>query len=497
MIKGPAYKLVTFILLFLFSFTIRLIALYQTPYANGWDGYYYIMQMYTFIENGAMRAPDYSIIYQYYIALFYLTQDYILAFKLGSSLLAAAFTITIFFIGCYIVGYQNSSEKKSSKAILTALIIASFSIFSPTLTYFTAQFPKNLLGIIFLLWFVYFINKKQVSGIILFFVLAFLTHRMSAGLAVIVLIISLLKRKYFWISGIAVIVAIIGLSFLPGILHISDIERLKQEINIYFPLYELINYFGIDRISTLWIIELILSFIIFTYSAIMLIVRKLKGVKSSNIYIQLIIILLILCLPLFKFENAGLGFRLYLGFNLISILLISSVVHHLPNKWLLFGSFIVLSISFCSYKSYNPEKLDPPYHDYFQVVNELKAKISAETKLVVAHQGLAQIIIIYSSNNATNWQPKEDKIKSTKIARIAANIPYYYYNKYLTKRQLHNVQHLYKNYYLLPEEIWQQFKDSVKHSGNSSLNERISNWYNPLDSKPQYLLKGRKKDYIQ
>ncbi|MDF1549509.1 MAG: hypothetical protein P1P88_16910, partial [Bacteroidales bacterium] len=88
MIKPSVYKYLTVFLLFLISFVIRLIALQQTPFANGWDGYYYIMQMYTFIEKGAMRAPDYSIIYPFYIALSYIIGNHLLAFKVGSALLA-------------------------------------------------------------------------------------------------------------------------------------------------------------------------------------------------------------------------------------------------------------------------------------------------------------------------------------------------------------------------------------------------------------------------
>ncbi len=155
----------------------------------------------------------------------------------------------------------------------------------------------------------------------------------------------------------------------------------------------------------------------------------------------------------------------------------------------------VLFIGFFSYKGYEPEQLDPPYEDYFQVTNQLKKHLDKETSLVIAHQGLAQIIIISDPVDATNWQPSQTSDYKNTV-RIVANIPYYFYKKHLIDNSLYKVSHLYKSYYLMPENVWQQFKHSVNKSDNNSLKEKLTDWYNPSESKPQYLLKGRKKEYI-
>jgi len=496
--QNAVYKLVTLILLFLFSFTIRFIALSQTPYANGWDGYYYIMQMYTFIENGAMRAPDYSIIYPFYIGLSYITGNYLMAFKLGSAILAAVFTGTVYFLSYHVTSSTKSKKTVGSNSFYIALFVAIFSIFSPSLTYFTSQFPKNLMGIIFLLWFIYFTDKRSIPGLLIFFVLAFLTHRMSAGLSVIILIISILKRKHIWLLVVILGIGAIAVLLLPGIIHISDIERFKETLSLGFQPLEFINYFGLSRISILWIIEVFLVFTIFLYFVIELITKRLKGIKSSKIYIQVIIILVILSLPLFEFNRAGMGFRFYLSFNILAILVFPTVLNKLSNKILFVGCLIFLGAGTISFKAYQPEEFDPPYQEYFHVVNELGTLVDkSDTKLLIAHQGLAQIIIIYSSVDATNWQPRKDNTNYDKIARVAANIPYYYYKKCLTESNLSKIEHLYKSYYLMPEEVWQQFKESVNNSNNMVLKEKFNDWYNPSKPKPQYLLKGRKKDYIQ
>ena len=55
---------------------------------------------------------------------------------------------------------------------------------------------------------------------------------------------------------------------------------------------------------------------------------------------------------------------------------------------------------------------------------------------------------------------------------------------------------LYKDYYLIREDCWQEFKKDVKNSDNETLKLKTEDWYNPSEIKPEYLLKGRDKDYI-
>ncbi len=495
MLKPSVYQPLTLILLFFISFIIRLIALYQTNFANGWDGYYYIMQMYTFIENGVMRAPDYSIIYSFYIGLYYLLGEYILAYKVGSAIIAATFTLTLYFFSFYLLTYKQTNEKQRLKAYHISLTIAAFSLFSPTLTYFTAQFPKNLLGLLFLLWFVYFFNKKSVFCLVLFFALSFFTHRVSALLALLILLYGLLKEKHAWVLLGAISIGVVGAVLLPGIIHFADLARFKQVFELNFPLLELINYFGTDRISTFWLMELTVLFVVFISLVILLTYRYLTGIELSRVYIQLFLLLIILSLPIFTFKNAGLGFRLYLSFNVFALLLLTKVLIRLPKKLLVLLCLLLTGFSFFSYQSYNPKTLDPPYDDYFHTVEALKKQDLKNKHLIIAHQGLAQLIIIYTDANATNWRPLDtSKLKIT--YRIAANIPYYYFNKYLNSNELKEVHHLYKSYCLMPDLIWQQFSENVYKSDNNGLKAKLTEWYNPSKSKPQFMLKGRKKEYI-
>jgi hypothetical protein len=473
--------------LFIISFILHFISLNQTPYANGWDGYYYVMQAFTFLEKGVMRSPDYSPIYPYYIILSYITKDYILAFKIGSAILSGILTISAFII-----------SKRLTKDVAIPFLISTFLIFSPSLYYFTSQFPKNLLGIIFLLWLIYFLAKKKMLWAGIFFLLGFMTHRMIAGLSLIILFVSFIKDFKIKLVLPFVIIAALIAFLLPGIIHIADIERFTNFIseNLYIPPLRLIDFFGSGKLSLVWKAEIIILYIAFLAFLGTKIYELTKTKKIDNYSLYLVVALLVLSFPVYTFTKASIGFRFYLAFILLSILTIPYLVKLLPNyvKIILIGS-LLLSSTF-SYKSYEPSEFDPPYENYFLTMNSANSYLQdKEVDLIIAHQALAQIVIIYSDYNATNWQPI-DSSNYESMWRITANIKYYYFKKYLDESDLSYLKHLHGEYYILREDIWQKLYNRILCTNDSNLISKFKSWYNPVNPKPEFLLKRRSKDYI-
>ena len=204
---------------------------------------------------------------------------------------------------------------------------------------------------------------------------------------------------------------------------------------------------------------------------------------------------MVLSLPIYTFTKASIGFRFYLAFNLIAVLAIPYLVKLFPNyiKILIIGCLIVLSAF--SFKSYNPNKFDPPYGSYFITMDNANSYLKdKDAELIIAHQALAQIVIIYSDYDATNWQPI-DSTKYETVWRITSNVKYYYFKKYLDEEDLINLKHLQGEYYLLREDKWQKFYKKILDLDNYDLVEKIGLW-NPVKPKPEYLLKRRSKDYI-
>ncbi len=486
MIRESVILKISLPVIFLISFFLHFVALNQTPFANGWDGYYYIMQSFTFIEKGAMRSPDYSLIYPCYILLSYITKDYILAFKIGSAILSGILTVSAFFI-----------SSKLTKNIFTSFLVVAFLLFSPTLYYFTAQFPKNLLGVIFFVWFIYFLNERKLLWTGVFFLLGFMTHRMIGGLSGIILLIGILKGFKFKLLlpfvGIALLIAFI----LPGIIHIADFERFNNLISesLYIPPLQLIDFFGWDKMSLVWKIEIILLYIAFLVFLGIKLIEIIKNKRIDDASLFLIAALMILSLPIYTFSKASIGFRFYVTFNILSILAIPYLVKNFRNYVQIILIAILLLISTFSFKTYNPDKFDPPYSSYFITMDNANIYLKGkEAELIIAHQALAQIVIIYSDYDATNWQPI-DSTKYESVWRIASNIKYYYFKKYLDEEDLIDLKHLQGEYYLLREDKWQKFYMKILDSDNQDLIEKIGLW-NPVKPKPEYLLKRRSKDYI-
>ncbi|MCK5029522.1 MAG: EpsG family protein [Bacteroidales bacterium] len=473
--------------LFLISFILHFATLNQTPYANGWDGYYYIMQAFTFIEKGAMRSPDYSPIYPYYIILSFITKDYILAFKIGSAILSGILTISAFII-----------SQKFTKDTVIPYLISAFLLFSPTLYYFASQFPKNLMGVIFFIWFVYFLIKKKMLWSGIFFLLGFMTHRMIAGLSVIIILVSFIKELKIRLILPFIAIAVLLAFLLPGLIHIADIDRFTNLISecLYIPPLRLIDFFGKDKLSIAWKTEIILLYLVFVTFIGWQLYNYIQKRKMESFSLFLIVTLLVLSFPIYTFTKASIGFRFYLVFVLLSIFAIQYIAKLLPQIAKLIFVGIVLLASVFSYKSYNLKEFDPPYESYFNTMNKANSYLKdKDAELIIAHQALAQIIIIYSDYNATNWQPV-DSSKYESMWRITSNIKYYYFKKYLDENDLNYLKHLHGEYYIIREDIWQKLYKRILKTNDLNLISKFKSWYNPVNPKPEFLLRRRSKDYI-
>ncbi len=97
--KTPHSTLFFFLLagLAIASALLRFWAFSQTPYANGWDSYFYLVQLKSLEETGRMHSPEASLIYPYLRLFYWMTGDYVLGMKVGTAILAGIFTASVGF----------------------------------------------------------------------------------------------------------------------------------------------------------------------------------------------------------------------------------------------------------------------------------------------------------------------------------------------------------------------------------------------------------------
>ncbi|MEL7401406.1 MAG: hypothetical protein AAFN68_12665, partial [Pseudomonadota bacterium] len=117
------------------AFALRWRALVGQAFAPGWDGYFYLIQVKAWVEEGAMHSVDRSPIYLLLRGLSTLTGDYLTAYQLLCALLAGSFA-----------GLSVALARRISGDGWLGLTVGAWCVFSPSLTFFAAQFPKNLLG---------------------------------------------------------------------------------------------------------------------------------------------------------------------------------------------------------------------------------------------------------------------------------------------------------------------------------------------------------------
>jgi hypothetical protein len=477
--REQAIFLAAVVFFFVASSIIRYIALAQTPYANGWDGYYYVMQAHSWLTYGNLQSPDYSIIYPYFILLSKLIGDYELAYKVGAALISGGLLISSF-----------SLVYALSGKIHAAILTISFLLFSPTITFFISQFPKNALAVIVLNLLIISIYKKNhLSGITLF-ALSLLTHRMIAGLSIIIILLAVINTiNKKWIMGALVI--IFTFSLLPGILHISDFTRFYGQFN-WTPQLSTFSFYKLfeNGISFWWAIELILlslMIIHLTYAYI-----KTRDFKSRNpIYSKILpVISLIAIFPFFTMAFGSMGYRFFMLTPLIvSVYFVSKIQ---PNRTysLIIALLFVVSSAF-SFTSYNPYLHDPPNKLYDLIINRLNENYNSnEYPLVIAHKSLAELIIYRTDFDALNWSPPKTANPDS-VLRIIHNIEYYHFSKYLFKKEVGFVKKLTMHYYAVPESSWKKFLKLVKEKEDYKLMELIKSGNNPLEQRPQYLKKGK------
>ena len=233
--------------LFLLSFFLHFFLLQKTSFATGWDGYYYLIQVKSFLLEGKMHSPDAALFYPLLIFFTRLFSDALFALKFLSALMVAFFIPAAYFC---VRRFFPSEPEEAQWSSSVALLMAAYFLFSPVLFYLAAHFPKNLLGFLFLLLFIGsmarlhalffsgpFPAKTLLSSLALsfcFIIAAFLSHRLSAALAFLFcglyLVYFLVKTRRF--SWFLLLIPGIFLFWLltrtfPGLLHLSDILRLE------------------------------------------------------------------------------------------------------------------------------------------------------------------------------------------------------------------------------------------------------------------------------
>ncbi|MFK8105125.1 MAG: hypothetical protein AB8G15_21615 [Saprospiraceae bacterium] len=464
------------------AFYFRWKALGQTEYVNGWDGYFYLIQLRAWIETGAMHSPDASLIYPFMGSLYLFIEDYVLAYKMTAAILSSAFVLLIFAVA-----------RRWGASFYLAGLLASISLFSPQLTYFAAQYPKNLLGMTLLLGFFWSVGHQWKILPLLFLLLNYFGHRLSFGLALIFIIVYFLSQRFTWrqlawASFVLLCIVSLGL-LLPGLLHWTDFERLEGLLSKmpHFSPYSFVQEFGKERLTMLWGMEIGMSCVVF-FGALFFLFQKKKDAR----FLGLLAICTFLVFPFFKWSLTSFSYRFFLVFVLLAPCL---SIFYFPQgkRWnKVYGMLILILVGMSgySYQAYQPQLHDPHYKRYAGITKKaMEVLEKGQTELVIAHPALAEFFTFTTQIDAMPWLP-EYEIADRKLWRIAAGVRAPLLAYYLTEEEKTSTFRLALRYYLIREATWQKMLATIKEEDLASYQE-LSGWKNPNRIRPSFLLRKK------
>ncbi|MFY0601735.1 MAG: hypothetical protein JXR03_18825 [Cyclobacteriaceae bacterium] len=405
--------------------------------------------------------------------------------KILSAFCAALIGIPVFLI-----------TRKTTNDTLLSVLCVSITIFSPELTYFAAQWPKNLLGMAIYLFLIYALLIGNLKLIIGFLIVGFFGHRMTAMLGVITVLvwfmIEKLSRKQTLLLLVTTSSCLVIVLFAPGLITFYDLERLNGFLQweIQFAPLSFISLFGFKKITMFWLIEMVLMSVFLCYNAYLAIKSLVLKKDSNSLNLVLLIVIAILWFPLFTLDLSGVPYRLYhAGLLLLPLITIPAISdlkkNRILNCCILFG---LLATSLISYKSYNPETQDPPY-DFYKSITEKIVKSDqpeASPELIIAHKSLAEFITFESSIDAMPWVP-EYEIEDDKLYRVA-HLPFpklFLYHTDVVPEKLRG------SYYYVKNSEWNVFVKGLIKEETIDLQNQHFDWKNPIRIRPDYLLKNR------
>lgn len=451
--------------------------------ALGWDGYYYLMQVKSILDPGPMQAPDYSMIYAWLLAFRMLIPDDVTAYQWGVAGLSGLFALGAFRLLSF---YTHK--------VSDWLLLASLLLFSPTLLFLTVQFPKNLLGLALLLFLQDGLMRRNWITAVLLLIACFFAHRLSAGLGLFLFIAHLLFRgmrlpKWMLIGTLGLIVA--GSFLLPGIFHFSDLERFQGSLAWDFQPLEMIYGWESEALSYWWGAEVWILYItglcLFAFTVPRMIYKWNPGEGPDWRYV---FVLFFLVIPIWEVQPGSMGYRFFLSFLLLMVPAVSMVMVRFPGWLTVSLTVLLLGASTMSWQFYRVKQYDPPYETFKRLSQKIEAHPEAgKASLIIAHKGLAEVIIYQTDLDALNWVP-EYKIAPQKVWRVVTEVQPMDFNEYLSPDERQYTK-LSPNHTLIREDHWNAFLSAAREANDKKVLAKVKRGLNPDKVRPAFLVKGR------
>lgn len=479
-------------------FCVHLAVLSQSTFAYGMDGYYYAAQVKSFWEKGRFFSKDISPILYAMTYFSRLGTDIVFMNKLFTSLLAALMVYPAWLFARNLMPQRNA---------VFAAVLLSTSVLGAL---FKLTFIKNYGALIFLLLFLNSLfrlqdgKNRQIFPATLWFILCLLSHKLTAGVAVLVLALHLmLYSRHRLISALVLSIGsalfLFYAQYFANVLQRADFVLLTE---LFSPAPVLPPMaFARSFISLRWIafeswIYFLCSLAGILSLARLLVLRRIRpGGRLGRRYIILAFLFLLAANPFYNYSTAELGFRLYLlllipGTVFVTLMLkwlrpvrfvhsvaFRRVIPVLLSGWLLLG-YLPLSLASMQHS----DQID--YRTIEQVIDQINLP---QDHLLIVHQGFDYYYCYRGRGDAFHFLP-EKKHADRPVYRMAYGITDRHWDDGGFFSGNTQVQRLSVQYTLMPEQTWNRFLSTLSVREKKAL----LTWRNPHHSRAPYM-KARDK----
>lgn len=466
----------------------------QDEFLRGPDAYYYALQADYWASTGNVKIPDNSIVHRINGILILTGMEVETAIRLWNCLSL----ITLGLLSGLLI-------KRGNTLLVAGLTI--WLLLSPTLLFIAIEFSSMLSMLLIWPLVVYFLTRPLPNNLfaILPALLAVFLHKAAIPLSGLICVLALLEnretllyRHQTALKVMAVVVVVAALYLLKSDhFHWLDLQRLGNWHNLSPGFVTLLNRESVPLAIKL---ELVLS--IFLLLAAIVYYLKRFPHQRWPVYYSLALISPA-WFPFSAEEVLGVGERyaiLIPFLAMLSVLMLAS--KHLAecksrrSYIVQLVYLVVLVASFWRLSYSHPGYLDPDNGAYANITQQITQD---NIPMLIAHRGLNFYYKFKSHKEAFPYEPEAhwDKVHIWRLTyKITADEFSYLLPASCSWESglIKSVNE--KDYFLIREDCWNKFRDTVQEDENQDLYERIWNfWRNPSKSRPGFLYNKHKKDH--
>lgn len=430
-----------------------------------------------------MHSSRISLFYPLLLTIQWFVDHYELTYKLTAALLAGLFSFQM---------YRTARALNTNSNL--AYLSAGYCMVSPQLTYFAAQYSKNLLGAIFFLWLIQVLaSPGYVKKGALLLVNLFI-HKLTAGISVLAVLLQpaagYIRKKHIIFIGVASAAAVLVVWITPVLFDLQDLHREGMGLTTTFswPSLTFVQTFG-DLLDGPWLVDVIICNTLFIIALGILFFKY----ETKKNWLPVLTILTALTFPFLQWSLVGLSFRALMLFLILCPLLIVVLDLHLKRVVLSSVFTIILLCGIWSNSSYSYQKHDPPYTTYRTVARKVEALNNGNFELIIAHKALAEYITYKTAIDVLPWEP-EYTVDTPKLWRICTGInrkSIQYFGRASYQEDL--FIEITPNYSLIREDLWDLAMSNMAKEDPDYLEELLT-WKNPHVKRPAYMMKYKKDE---